>query len=331
MSFKFKNVYINASACVVGPYEAEGPLSKKFDKTYDDLYINEKSFEKAEAKLSWESAEIAIKKSNFNKNDIDLIIAGDLQNQITASTYAMSNYSHPFMGVFTACASNNQAIIMGASLISSKYINSCLCATSSHNMASEKQFRNPTEYGAPKPLTSTFTATGGASVILSNKKSDIKIESATLGSIVDMNVKDALNMGEVMAGAACKTISEHLKEMKRDANYYDLIVTGDLGVYGKKIVKDFLFERYKIKLNNNYNDCGTMLYDLDKQKYVHAGASGPVASALVLYSKIFDDMKKGKLKKVLVVATGALFNPINLFQKENILSIAHAISLESGV
>ncbi len=329
MNFKFKNVYVDASACVVGPYEAKGPLGKKFDKTHNDLYMGEDSFEKAEVKLSFESAELAIKKSNFNRNQIDLIIAGDLQNQISVSTYAASNFSIPFMGVFTACASNNQAIIMGAALISSKYINTCLCVTSSHNMSCEKQFRNPTEYGAPKPLTSTFTATGGASLVLSNKKSKIKIESATLGSIVDLNVKDALNMGEVMAGAACKTISEHLKEMKRDASYYDLIVTGDLGVYGKKIVKDFLLERYKIKLNKTYDDCGTMLYDINSQKYVHAGASGPVASALVVYSKIFDEMKKGKLKKVLVVATGALFNPIFLFQKENILSIAHAISLES--
>ena len=72
-----------------------------------------------------------------------------------------------------------------------------------------------------------------------------------------------------------------------------------------------------------------MLYDLGRQKDVKAGGSGPVCSALVTFGYIFDQLKKKKLKKVLVVPTGALFSPTLIYQKENINSIAHAISLEA--
>ena len=329
MSLKFKNVYVKSYATIAGPYEKNGPLGLMFDKSYsDDLYCGCKSFEKAEVKLLQESMSYAIKKANINNSDIDLIISGDLQNQVSASCYAASSFKVPYMGVYTACATNVEALIIASSMIESKSIKNCMCSVSSHNTASEKQFRNPNEYGAPKPLTSTFTATGGASIIVSSDKSDIKIESATIGEIVDLSQNDPLNMGAVMAGAAASTISKHLKELKRDPSYYDLIVTGDLGIYGKEILKDYLKEKYNVDIKDNYNDCGVMLYDLEKQKEVHAGGSGPVCSALVLYTDIFSKMKEHKLKRVLMVATGALFNPNFIFQKENILSIANAISLE---
>ena len=204
-----------------------------------------------------------------------------------------------------------------------------MCSVSSHNMSSEKQFRNPTEYGAPKPKTATFTSTGGASAVISNTKSSIKVESGTIGKVVDFNQTDPLDMGAVMACAAADTIYTHLQDTGRDASYYDLIVTGDLGLYGKEILKDFMKSEYHVDLSKNYNDCGVILYDLKKQKEILAGGSGPVCSALVLYTYIVNEMKKKNLKKVLMVATGALFNPNFVFQKENILSIAHAISLEA--
>ena len=329
MSYVFKNVYLNSVSTVVGPYEKNGPLGKMFDKSYKDLYCEDKTWEKAESKILKESMDLVLKKENLKQEDVDLIISGDLLNQIASSTYASSSYKIPFMGVYTACASNVESLIIASSLVSAKFINRCICSVSSHNMTSEKQFRNPTEYGAPKPLTSTFTATGGASAIVSNKKSDIKIESATVGEIVDLSQNNPLDMGSVMACAAADTINRHLKEMNRDASYYDLIITGDLGLYGKEILKDYLKEKYKIDIRNNYNDSGIMLYDLKKQKQVHAGASGPVCSALVLYTTVLKQMKEKKIKHVLMVATGALFNPISVFQKENILSIAHAISLEA--
>lgn len=329
MTISFKNVYLNEAATVVGPYEKNGPLGKYFDKSYDDLYCTAKSWEQAEVKILNESMKKALKKNSLTKEDVDLAFSGDLLNQISSSSYAIYDLGIPFFGIYNACSTNVEGLILGASMISGKYINKCLCSVSSHNMSSEKQFRNPTEYGAPKPKTATFTATGGASCIISNTKSNIKIESGTIGKVVDLNQTDPMDMGAVMAGAAASTINTHLKDTGRDASYYDLIVTGDLGIYGREILKDFMMSEYKIDLSKNYNDCGVILYDLEKQPEVLAGASGPVCSALVLYTYIVNEMKKGNLKKVLVVATGALFNPNFVFQKQNILSIAHAISLEA--
>lgn len=329
MTFEFKNVYLNNTATIVGPYEKKGPLGKFFDKSYTDLYAGEESWEKCEVKLLKESFKTVLKKEKMVKDKVDLVIAGDLLNQISSSSYAVNDLGVPFIGVYSACATNVEALLIGANLIDSGIINNCLCGVSSHNTASEKQFRNPTEYGAPKPKTATFTATGGASCIISNKKSDIRIESGTLGKIIDYDQNDPLNMGAVMSGAAIDTIKTHLKDLNRDSSYYDLIVTGDLGLYGKEIVKDYMQEVEKIDLEKNYNDCGIMLYDLERQVEVLAGGSGPVCSALVTYGYILDQMRKGKLKRVLVVATGALFCPTFVYQKQNILSIAHAISLEA--
>ncbi len=329
MSLKFKNVYLQESASVVGPYEAEGPLKKYFDKKYSDLYFGTNSWEKAEVKLLKESLELLLKKSGINKEKIDLVIAGDLLNQITASSYAGSPLNTPFLGVYSACATSLEAMLLAATFIDCKREKNVVIATSSHNMSSEKQFRNPTEYGAPKPMSATFTATGGVSVLLSDEKSKVKVESGTIGRIVDYNQKDPFHMGAVMAGAAADTIYRHLTEMNRKVSDYDLILTGDLGKYGKEILIDFMNEEYNIDLTKNYNDCGVILYDTDRQKEVQAGGSGPVCSALVNFTMVLDKLKKKELKRVLLVATGALFSPTFVYQKENILSIAHAISLEA--
>ena len=195
-------------------------------------------------------------------------------------------------------------------------------------MVSEKQFRNPTEYGTPKPKTATFTSTGAVSVLLSNIKSKIKVESVTFGKVIDMGITDVNHMGAVMAPGAGEVIYNHLKDTKRDISYYDLILTGDLGIYGKNILRDYMMTKYNIDLGDNYNDCGTMLYDLDNQP-VLAGGSGPVCSSLVVFGYIYKEMLKGKYKKVLIVPTGALFSPTFTFQKESIPSIANAISLEA--
>lgn len=329
MTFKYNKVYLNDTYTVVGPYEEKGPLGKYFDYSYEDLYCGADSWERAEAKLLEESMKKVLRKSKLTKQDVDLVISGDLMNQITSSCYAANEINKPFLGVYSACASNVEGLIVASNFIDSGLVNTCLCGTSSHNMSSEKQFRNPTEYGAPKPSTATFTSTGGASAILSNKKSGIKIESATIGRVVDYNQKDALNMGAVMACAAADTLKTHLDDLNRKESYYDLILTGDLGVYGKEILKEFMMKEHKVNISSNYNDCGVMLYDLEKQKEVLAGGSGPACSALVTYGFILDEMRKKNLKRVLLIATGALFSPTMLFQKENILSIAHAISLEA--
>ena len=329
MTFKFDNVYIENVSTVAGPYEKKGPLGSFFDKTYGDFYIGENTWEKAESKLLEESVDILLNKTKKTPIDIDVIISGDLLDQICATSYGLKKFNIPTLGIYSACSISTEGILIAATLIDSGFVKNAIVSVSSHNLASEKQFRNPVEYGAPKPKTSTFTTTGGASILLSDIKSKIKVDSATIGKISDMGIKDPNNMGAVMASAAGDTIYQHLKEVKRDINYYDLIITGDLGIYGKEILKDYMLEKYKIEIGNNYQDSGTMIFDLDKQKDVHAGGSGPACSPLVNYSYIIPLMKTKKFKKVLIVATGALFSPSSIYQKESILSISHAVSLEA--
>jgi len=326
MLFKYNNVYINEVATVTGPYESNGPLSKYFDKSYQDLYFGTSSWEHAENKLMTESIDILLNKIGLTKYNVDLLIAGDLLNQISASCYTSKDIKIPFIGIYAACATSTLGMIIGANIIEASQINNAICSVSSHNTGAEKQFRYPVEYGAPKKLTSTFTSTAGCSLFLSNKKSNIKMESATLGTTIDLDIKDVNNMGAVMAPAAAETIYNHLKETGRKPDYYDLILTGDLGVYGKEIMKEYLHNEYGISLDK-YEDSGTLLYDLKKQP-VFAGASGPACLPLVTYGYIFDLMKKKKLKKVLIVATGALFSLSMINQKASIPAIAHAVSLE---
>lgn len=330
MILNFRNVYLDNASTVCGPYEAKGPLSKNFDKKYTrDLYCKERSFEKAEIRLLEDSIKILLKKIKLTPKDIDLVISGDLLNQITSSCYGALNLKSPFLGIYTACATSIEGMLIASTFIDSGKVNNALISCSSHNMSSEKQFRNPTEYGSPKPMTATFTATGGASVLLSNKPSRIRVVNGLIGTIVDYNQKDAFNMGAAMAGAAADTLYKYLSETNTKASDYDLILTGDLGKYGKEILKELMLSEYNIDLSKNYNDCGTMLYDLEKQKEVMAGGSGPVCSALVNYSTIIKGLMKNKYKKVLLIATGALFSPTMLFQKMNILSIANLICLEA--
>ena len=327
MTFKYDNVYINDSSTVAGPYEKNGPFGNLYDKTYKEFYFNEKTFEQAESKLINESVDILLNKSNKKADDIDVHISGDLLNQICATSYGAAYYNRPFLGVFSACATSMESIIVASSFLENNYISSAICFTSSHNLASEKQFRNPIEYGYTKPKTATFTSTGAGAIMLTNEKSDVKISDFTVGRIVDLKQNDPNNMGAVMAPAAADTIFNHLKNLEITPDYYDLILTGDLGIYGKEILKDYMKQKYNITLEN-YNDCGAMLYDLENQKEITAGGSGPVCSCLVNYGYIYNMLKNKKLNKVLMVTTGALFSPTFLYQKENILGIAHAVSME---
>ncbi len=329
MTFKFKDVYINDVATVTGPYEKAGPLGKYFDMCYDDLYLHQKNWEEAEIKLIKDSIDLLVKKSSVGVDMVDLFIGGDLLNQIVASNYAMMDFNNSFIGIYAACATSTLGLILGSMFIDSGYIKKAVTFTSSHNMSAEKQYRYPTEYGGPKPKSTTFTATGSASALISSLKGPIKIESGTVGTVINSTVKDVFNMGAVMAKAAADTIFKHLQDTGRSIDDYDLILTGDLGIYGMKILKDYMFSKYNICLKN-YNDTGVMLYNLESQP-VYAGASGPACAPLVTYSYIFDKMQKGKYKRVLLAATGALMSPAMVNHKLNIPSICHAISLEAMV
>lgn len=328
MTFKYDNVYVEETSTVVGPYEAKGPYKDKFDKKYDNLYCEENTWEKAESKCLDDSIKILLEKTHKSSSDIDVILSGDLLNQITSSCFGVEKYNIPFLGLFAACATSTEGMIIASSMIDSNKVKNAIVSTSSHNMTAEKQFRNPTEYGAIKSKTSTFTATGAASILLTSNKTSIKITSSTIGKIINYNQKDPLNMGAAMAPAAADTIYNHLKDMNRTVENYDLILTGDLGIYGKQILETLMKEKYNIDLRNIHNDCGILLYDLSKQKEIKAGGSGPVCSPLVVYTDILERLRKKELKRVLMVSTGALFSPITLFQKNPILGIAHAVCLE---
>ena len=319
MTFKFNNSYINETYTVTGPYEKKGPLSKYFDYSFDNLYCGAKT---------WEQAEINIIKKTYSflKNKPNLFISGDLLNQIIASTYSAKDFDLPFIGIYSACSTSVLGLILASLLVDNNSVNNILVSASSHNCSAEKQFRYPIEYGGPKKKTTTFTSNGCGMALISNNKSEIKIESGTIGKIIDLDVKDVNYIGAVMAPAAAYVINEHLKNLNRSIDYYDMVYTGDLGLYGMKILKDLIKQEYNIDLIN-YNDCGVMIYDLNKQS-VYSGASGPACLPLVSYSYILNQMKEKKLKKVLLVATGSLHSTTMLNEKLSIPSIAHAISLE---
>lgn len=326
MTFKYNQVYINETSTVAGPYEGAGPLYKYYDKIYKDLYFSAKTWEQAEIRSILDSVYILFDKAKINKDNIDVHIGSDLLNQIVATNYSSSKLGIPLIGVYGACSSSALSLILASNMIQASQIKSALVTSSSHNNSAEKQFRNPIEYGGPKKEYTTFTTTGCASAYLTNKKSVIKVESSTLGVVCDMGIKDVYNMGAVMAPAAARVIYDHLKDTKRNAKYYDLILTGDLGAVGKNILREYIKKEYNITLEN-YDDSACMIFDLEKQD-VYQGGSGIACLPLVTYSYILDLMKKKKLKKVLLVATGALMNPSMCNQHLDIPSIAHAISLE---
>lgn len=327
MTSKFNNVYVADRYTIAGVYEKDGPISDYFDLIYDkDFYYGCDTFERAEEKMLSNCILKLINRAKLIDSDIDYVISGDLENQIAASDYAMRDFNIPFLGIFSACATFGEGLLIGANMIEGKRANKIIVSTSSHNMVAERQFRNPTEYGAPKKKTTTLTSTGAVSLLLSNKKSKIKICSATPGIVQDKGITDVNNMGGVMAIAAADTIKRHFDDLKIKPDYYDLILTGDLGVYGKEILIEYLKD-LGVDISKNYEDCGLIIYDRKRQP-VYAGASGPVSSALVLCAYILKEMEREKYKRVLIVPTGAIFSPTRSFQKDSIPSIAHAIGLE---
>ncbi len=324
MTIRFNNVYIGDSVTVVGPYEKKGPLSSYFDKRYSDLSFGCDTWEKAETKMIKNSINILLRKIKNNK--IDLLVSSDLSNQLIASNYASINYNVPYIGVYSACASSVSGILVASSMIENRSIKNAIVTSSSHNNSAEKQYRNPIEYGGPKKCYTTFTTTGCGALYLTNKKSDIKVESITIGTTIDKGVTDIFNMGAVMAPAAADTLYKHLKDTNRDISYYDLILTGDLGYVGRHILKEYVKKVYGINLIN-YNDCGCMIFDKDKKFY--QGGSGVACLPLVAYSYVFKMLKEKRINKVLLLATGALMNTTTCNEKLSIPSISHAISLEA--
>ena len=321
----FDNVYLDNSAIIGAKKEKEGPLSEYFDVLYDDLYCNERTFEKAEQHMVKDAFEEVFKKSVFKERDIDLMVGGDLLNQIITSSYISRDYNIPFIGTFSACSSFTLTLGIASSYVNFGYANNAIAFTSSHNGSAERQFRYPLEYGVQKKETTTYTVTGACCSIVTNQKRNIRVKSFTIGKVNDGGINDANDMGNAMAISAYDTMKTHFKDLNIDASYYDLIVTGDLSMFGKSTLID-LFERDNIVLDN-YQDCGLLIYDRENQN-VFAGGSGCACCGCVTLGLIKDKLERKEIKNVLVVATGALLSTTSIQQKETIPSIAHAISLE---
>lgn len=320
---------IISSATIVGPFEGQGPLANDFDTIHADLYLGQESWEKAEKTLLEESASKAIEKAGLTKEQIQFYFGGDLMNQIISSSFAARTLNIPYLGVFGACSTSMESLALAAYIVNYNGAKHALAGTCSHNASVEKQFRYPTEYGSQKPPTAQYTVTGSGSAVLSLEGSGPKVTSATIGRVIDMGITDPFNMGAAMAPAAVDTIQAHFRDMQIDPSYYDLIVTGDLSKVGYEIAKE-LFKRHNFPIDQtNYQDCGMMIYNYDKQN-VQAGASGCACSAVVTYGHLLNRMKRGELKRLLVVATGALLSPLSYQQGESIPCIAHAVAIESN-
>lgn len=332
-TIEFKNrPILKETGSAVGPKESAGPLSIYFDIKSEDAFFEEDTFEKAESKFMKSAIDVTLSKTGLQYKDIDYILAGDLLNQCIASGYCIRDLNIPFFGLFGACSTFIESMILASVLVDGGYANKCISTASSHFCSAERQFRMPLEHGNQKPPTAQCTVTGaGCGLICRNDthSKSIVITHATPGKIVDLGVKDMSNMGAAMAPAAADTIITHLKDLSRKPEYYDLIITGDLGVHGTKHLYNLCLNE-GIDLTKLHKDCGTEIYDLT-QRDMNSGGSGCGCIASTFSSYFYSQLKEKNINKVLLVATGALMSPISIGQGESIPCIAHAIVIENEV
>lgn len=322
----FKNEpKIIATSSICGPKESKGFVSKFIDvKLLDDMF-EEKTFEKAETKILYTAIDNLLKNNNLKSKDIDAIISGDLLNQIISATFSARSFNTAYLGVYNACATFTEALTLGATLIDGGYLSNVICATSSHFSSAERQYRYPLELGCTRPPLSQWTVTGAGASLISSKGKGLKITSATIGKVVDYGVTDVNDMGAAMAPAAADTILTHLINTNTCPNDYDLIVTGDLGTFGSRILKDLTWEKgYDIE--EKHVDCGELIYNIKEDEF--QGGSGAGCSSLVFNSYIFKQMLEGKFNRIMLIATGALLSSLSSQQGESIPGIAHAVVIE---
>lgn len=320
---------IISTASIVGPKESQGPMAKYFNQCIDDEFWGEKTWEKAESKFIKETVSMAISKSGIAASDINFCFAGDLLNQCISSSFGLRELNIPFFGVFGACSTFVESMCLGAVFIESGAANNVLCATSSHFCSAEKQFRFPLELGNQRPPTAQWTVTGSGAAVISSTGQGPFITHITPGKIIDMGITDGNNMGAAMAPAALDTLITHFKDTGRKPSYYDVIITGDLGHVGKDILTD-LAQSKGYTINENYNDCGVLIFDKNKQD-THAGGSGCACLGTVFSGYFYKQLQDKKIKRILLIATGALMNSTSSQQGESIPGIAHAISIETSI
>ena len=313
------------SAAVVGKKEGEGPLAATFDHISQDDSFGERSWEKAESAMQKLALAAALSKAGLSVSGLDYLLAGDLLNQCIGSGFAVRGQDVPFLGLYGACSTMAESLSLASMLLDGGYGTKIAAMTSSHVCSAERQYRSPLEYGGQRTPTAQWTVTGSGCVILADQGPGPYITHVTTGKVVDKGIKDAANMGAAMAPAAYSTLSAHFQDTGRKPSDYDLIVTGDLGQLGRDIVADW-FHRDGMDLKN-FNDCGTLIYDLEGQD-VHCGGSGCGCSAVVLAGMLLNGMAGGRWKRILFCGTGALLSPTSSQQGESIPAICHAVALD---
>lgn len=327
-----RKVYIKETAAIVGPREKEGPLGDYFDEVQNEDF-DEKSWERAEAKFISSAFQKLMRKIDIKSDDIDCILSGDLMNQCVASSIGLRDSGVPYLGLFGACSTIAEGMATGSLLINSGGMNNVICMASSNFCAAEKTFRMPVEQGGQRPPTAQWTVSAAAGLWLSSQEGGPLITSVTIGKITDFNVTDANNMGAAMAPAAADTIIAHLSDLGLAPDYYDAIITGDLGLTGSGMLRELMdMHGYSLYDKENkrfiHQDCGTMIFDPVKQK-THSGGSGCGCIASVFASYFYKQLQCGNLKRILVVGTGALMSPVSVKQSESISGIAHAVAIEA--
>lgn len=310
---------------IVGEKEGNGPFKDYYHHIMKDDLFGEKSFEHAERKMLEFVIDNSIKVAKLGLNDIDLMIGGDLLNQIISTSFTARHFDRPFLGVYGACSTMAESLAIGATFVDGGYRDNAVCATGTHFSTAERQYRFPLELGNQRPPTSQWTVTGAGSTVLSLGKKGHMITKATLGKVTDYGIKDVNNMGAAMAPAAMSTLISHFQDTKTSPDDYDLIVTGDLGKLGSEILMD-LMEHNGYKLGKNYNDCGQMIFSNSQKSF--QGGSGCGCSASILNSYIIKKLDEGVFKNVLFAATGALLSTLSSQQGDSIPGVCHAVVIE---
>lgn len=319
---------LTAWASVAGKKESEGPLQAYFDYTNGDTYFGEKTWEKAECHMQEIALETLLQKAGKKKQDVDLVFSGDLLNQCISSSFSLRNTGLPALGLYGACSTMGESLLLASMAVSGGFADQAVAMTSSHFASSERQYRFPLGYGGQRTPTAQWTVTGSGAALVRRDGHGPRITGCTIGTVTDLGIKDANNMGAAMAPAAYATIKAHFDDMKTAPEDFDLIVTGDLGQLGKEMLLE-LARRDGVSLGGKLTDCGTMVFDNDKQD-VHAGGSGCGCSAITLCGYLLGQLNGGKLKKILFCGTGALLSPTSTQQGLPIPGVCHAVCIAGG-
>ena len=318
---------IIGSASVVGKKEGEGPLAERFDVIEPDPMVGCDNWEEAESALQKEAADLAIEKAGIVRSELRYLFAGDLLGQLIATSFGTVDLELPIFGLYGACSTIGEALCLGAMTVEAGYAEYVMSMASSHFASAEKQFRFPLEYGNQRPLSTTWTVTGCGSFVLGRKGGSVRISGITPGKIVDMGLRDSMNMGACMAPAASDTILRNFEDFGRGPEDYDRIITGDLGKVGQKILLDFM-KSSGYDISGRHMDCGIEIFDSESQD-THSGGSGCGCSAVVLASFVLPQLESGEWRRVLFLPTGALLSSTSYNEGRSVPGIAHGVVLES--